>query len=152
MAMDSLRGKVAIVARADTEVGKVPQFGATALCVDAARRALDDAGITKDQVDGLVTCNSMAEPHMYHAEAIAEYLQIFPRFCVSAIAGGGTTFSVLHHAAMAIESGVCDTVLISMATVCAPDCPVSRRWSCNPQPDIRSLKSRTVPPCQPITH
>jgi hypothetical protein len=30
------------------------------------------AGITKDQVDGLVTCNSMAEPHMYHAEAIAE--------------------------------------------------------------------------------
>ena len=52
---------------------------------------------------------------MYHAEAIAEYLQIFPRFCISAAAGGGTTFSVLHHAAMAIESGVCDTVLISMA-------------------------------------
>ena len=113
--MDSLRGKVAIVGAADTEVGKVPQFGATALCVDAARRALDDAGITKDQVDGLVTCNSMAEPHMYHAEAIAEYLQIYPRFCVSATAGGGTTFSVLHQAAMAIESGVCDTVLISMA-------------------------------------
>jgi acetyl-CoA acetyltransferase len=115
MASDSLCGKVAIVGVADTEVGKVPQFGATALCVDAARRALDDAGITKDQVDGLVTCNSMAEPHMYHAEAIAEYLQIFPRFCISATAGGGTTFSVLHHAAMAIASGVCDTVLISMA-------------------------------------
>ena len=113
--MDSLRGKVAIVGAADTEVGKVPQYGATALCVEAARCALDDAGITKDQIDGLVTCNSMAEPHMYHAEAIAEYLQIFPRYCVTAAAGGGTTFSVLHNAAAAIASGVCDTVLISMA-------------------------------------
>ena len=113
--MDSLRGQVAIVGAADTEVGKVPQFGATALCVEAARLALDDAGITKDQIDGLVTCNSMAEPYMYHAEAIAEYLQIFPRYCVTAAAGGGTTFSVLHNAAAAIATGVCETVLISMA-------------------------------------
>jgi acetyl-CoA acetyltransferase len=113
--MDSLRGKVAIVGAADTEVGKVPQYGATALCVEAARRALEDAGITKDRIDGLVTCNSMAEPHMYHAEAIAEYLQIFPRYCVTAAAGGGTTFSVLQNAASAIVNGICDTVLISMA-------------------------------------
>ncbi len=115
VAIEALRGQVAIVGAADTEVGKVPQFGATALCIEAARRALDDAGITKDQIDGLVTCNSMAEPHMYHAEAIAEYLQIFPRYCVSATAGGGTTFSVLQNAASAIATGVCETVLISMA-------------------------------------
>ena len=113
--MDSLRGKVAIVGAAETEVGKVPHFGATALCVDAARRAMNDAGISKDQVDGLVTCNSMAEPYMYHAEVIAEYLQIFPRYCVSANAGGGTTLSSLHHAATAIASGVCETVLITLA-------------------------------------
>jgi acetyl-CoA acetyltransferase len=113
--VESLRGLVAIVGAADTEVGKVPQYGATALCVEAARRALDDAGITKDQIDGLVTCNSMAEPHMYHAEAIAEYLQIFPRYCVTAAAGGGTTFSVLQNAALAIANGICETVLISMA-------------------------------------
>lgn len=113
--MNSLRGKVVIVGAAETEVGKVPQLGATALCVDAARRAMDDAGISKDQIDGLVTCNSMAEPYMYHAEVIAEYLQIFPRYCISANAGGGTTFSSLQHAATAIASGVCETVLITMA-------------------------------------
>jgi acetyl-CoA acetyltransferase len=113
--MESLRGQVAIVGAADTEVGKVPQYGATALCVEAARRALENAGITKDQVDGLVTCNSMAEPHMYHAEAIAEYLQIFPDYCIGVAAGGGTTFSILQHAASAIATGVCSTVLISMA-------------------------------------
>jgi acetyl-CoA acetyltransferase len=113
--MNSSRGQVAIVGAADTEVGKVPQLGATALCVRAALRALEDAGIRKDQIDGLVTCNSMAEPHMYHAEAIAEYLQIFPHYCVTAAAGGGTTFSVLQNAASAIATGVCNTVLISMA-------------------------------------
>ena len=90
----SLRGSVAIVGAADTAVGRVPDRDATQLCAEAALRALADAGLRKEQIDGLVTCNSMAQPRMYHAEAIAEYLQIFPRWCLSANAGGGTTFSV----------------------------------------------------------
>ncbi len=78
MVVNSLRGKVAIVGAVDTEVGEVPEFSATGLCVEAARRALSDAGITRDQVAGLVTCNSMPEPYMYHTEAIAEYLLTSP--------------------------------------------------------------------------
>lgn len=113
--MHSLRGRTAIVGAADTAVGKVPDSSATELCVDAALRALADAGIGKNEVDGLLTCQSMAEPHMYHAEMIAEYLQIFPKYCVTANAGGGTTFSMLRNAAAAIAAGVCETVLISMA-------------------------------------
>jgi acetyl-CoA acetyltransferase len=113
--MHSLRGKTAIVGAADTAVGKVPDLSPTELCVDAALRALADAGIDKDEVDGLVTCQSMAEPHMYHAETVAEYLQIFPRYCVTANAGGGTTFSTIRNAAAAISLGICETVLISMA-------------------------------------
>ena len=110
-----LRGQVAIVGAADTAVGKVPGIGPTELCIDAAKRALNDAGLAKDEIDGLITCNSMAEPYMYHAEAMAEYLQIFPGYCMSVGAGGGTTFSILHHAASAIATGMCTTVLISMA-------------------------------------
>jgi len=113
--VESLRGKVAIVAAADTEVGKVPGLSSTELCIDAALRAMDDAGITKGQIDGLVTCNSMTEPHMYQAEVLAEYLQIFPRYCVSTSAGGGTTYSSLFNAVNAIASGLCDTVLICLA-------------------------------------
>ena len=111
----TLRGRTAIVGAADTEVGVIPDMSATQLCIDAILRALDDAGIGKDSVDGLVTCNSMAEPYMYHAEAMAEYLQIFPRYCVSVGAGGGTTFTALHQAASAIASGICHTVVIAMA-------------------------------------
>lgn len=110
-----MRNRVAIVGVADTEVGVVPQYSATQLYVRAARLALEDAGITKDQVDGLITCASWAEPYLYHAEMIAEYMQIFPRYCMGAPAGGGTTLAIMHHAASAIISGMCDTVLITMA-------------------------------------
>lgn len=113
--MVSMRGKVAIVGAADTRVGVVPGVSATELCVEAILKALDDAGISKHSVDGLITCNSMSQPMLYHAEAMAEYLQIFPRYCFAAGAGGGTTFSVLHHAASAIMTGMADTIVIAMA-------------------------------------
>jgi acetyl-CoA acetyltransferase len=114
MASITLKNKVAIVGAADTEVGVVPDLSATQLYVKAAKLALEDAGITKDQVDGLITCVSFVEPYMYHAEMIAEYLQIFPRYCMTAPSGGGTTIAMIHHAASAIVTGMCNTVLITM--------------------------------------
>jgi acetyl-CoA acetyltransferase len=115
MATESLKNKVAIVGAADTEVGVVPHLSATQLYVKAAKLVLADAGIAKDQVDGLITCVSFAEPYMYHAEMIAEYMQIFPRYCMTAPSGGGTTLAIMHHAASAIATGMCNTVLITMA-------------------------------------
>ena len=113
--MESLRGTVAIVGAADTEVGVVPHLSATQLYVKAAKLALEDAGITKEHVDGLITCNSFVEPYLYHAEMIAEYLQIFPRYCLNVATGGGTTLAIMHHAASAIATGICNTVLVTMA-------------------------------------
>ncbi len=112
---ESLKNKVAIVGAADTEVGVVPHLSATQLYVKAAKLALEDAGITKNDVDGLITCISFVEPFMYHAEMIAEYMQIFPRYCITAPSGGGTTLAILHHAASAITTEMCNTVLITMA-------------------------------------
>ena len=111
----SLRGSTAIIGAFDTAVGKIPDRSATALCVEAALGAVRDAGLTLREIDGLVTCNSMAQPYMYHAEAIAEYLGMKPRYCATAAAGGGATFTVLYQAALAIDAGMCDTVVIAMA-------------------------------------
>ncbi|WP_238946732.1 acetyl-CoA acetyltransferase [Seongchinamella unica] len=110
-----LRGKVAIVGCADTAVGVLPGRTPMELCVEAALSAIADAGLDKSDVDGLLTCNAMAQPYMYHAEAMAEYLQIFPRYCLSVGAGGGTTFSIVHHAASAIVTGMADVIVIAMA-------------------------------------
>lgn len=112
---DNLRGRVAIVGAADTAVGKLPDMNAQELCADAIQRVLADAGLRKEDVDGLITCNSMSMPMMYHAEAMAEYLQIFPRYCMAAGAGGGTTFSIIHHAASAIATGMAEVVVVAMA-------------------------------------
>lgn len=113
--MDSLKNKVAIVGVGDTKVGVVKDRSATQLYVEAAKLAMEDAGITKDDIDGLITCVSFVEPYLYHAEMIAEYMQIFPRYCITAPSGGGTTLAIMHHAASAIVSGMCNTVLITMA-------------------------------------
>ena len=110
-----LRGKVAIVGAFDTEVGVLPGRTPMELCVEASLGAIADAGIKPSEVDGLLTCNAMAQPLMYHAEALAEYLQIFPRYCLAVGAGGGTTFSIVHHAASAIVTGMADVVVIAMA-------------------------------------
>ena len=113
--MANMSGKVAIVGAFDTPVGVIADRTPMELCVMAALGALADAGLRRDQVDGLVTCNAMAQPMLYHAEATAEYLQIFPRYCMAVGAGGGTTFSILHHAASAIVTGMADIVLVTMA-------------------------------------
>lgn len=43
--MEALRGKVAIVGAADTEMGVVPNLSATQFYVKAAKLALEDSGI-----------------------------------------------------------------------------------------------------------
>ncbi len=109
----TLRGSVAIVGMGETPVGALPDQGSTELCAEAARLALLDAGLKKGEVDGLITCNPWVEPHLYHAEMFSEYMQIFPRFCMTLNAGGATSLTAVLRAASAIVTGVCDTVLIT---------------------------------------
>jgi acetyl-CoA acetyltransferase len=85
------------------------------LAVQAGLVALEDAGLTLADVDGIVTCDAMAEPYMYPAEALAEHLGIAPAFCVGLHAGGAAALSVLSHAAHAIIAGTCSTVLVTLA-------------------------------------
>jgi acetyl-CoA acetyltransferase len=83
--------------------------------VEACRAALEDAGLTNGDVDGIITTNSWSEPHYYHAEWIAEYLGIHPRYCLTVGTGGGTIIAAMHHAASAIDAGLCHTVLLTAA-------------------------------------
>ncbi len=108
-----LRGSVAIVGLGETPVGELPTQGSTEIAAEAARLALDDAGITKGEIDGLITCNPWVEPHLYHAEMFSEYMQVFPPFCMTLNAGGATTLTAVMRAASAIVTGVCNTVLMT---------------------------------------
>src|SRR5262245_24801464 len=83
--------------------------------VKCGRLALEDAGLTNRGIDGVITANSWSEPHYYHAEWIAEYLGIQPKYCLTVGTGGGTILAAMHQAATAIVSGLCDTVLLAAA-------------------------------------
>jgi acetyl-CoA acetyltransferase len=113
--VSSLSGRVAIVGVGETEVGRVPTLTATQMYVKACRLAIEDAGLKNRDVDGVITANSWSEPHYYHAEWIAEYLGIEPKYCLTVGTGGGTILAAMHHAATAILAGLCDTVLVAAA-------------------------------------
>lgn len=111
----SIRGTAAIVGIGETEVGNVPHLSCTQLYVNAIKQAVDDAGISFSEVDGLITGNSRFEPYLYHAEMIAEYLGITPGFCLTVGTGGSTSNSVIQQAVAMIQAGVCNNVVIAKA-------------------------------------
>ncbi len=118
MAKYGLRGAMAIVGAADTKVGVVLNISSAQLYAQAAKLALADAGIGKDQVDGLITCNASTERgpiRTFHAESIAETLGIAPRMCLTGAVGGALPVLMMEHAAAVIAAGVCNTVLLISA-------------------------------------
>ncbi len=106
--MDSLRYKAAIVGASETtELGSIPDKTAFQLHVDASVNAINDCGIDKNEIDGIATTMSPA--------ALAHYLGIVPKW-IDNTQVGGTSFLVhVRHAAAAIASGLCETVLVAMA-------------------------------------
>ena len=106
--MDSLRYKAAIVGASETtELGSIPDKTAFQLHIDASVNAINDCGIDKNEIDGIATTMSPA--------ALAHYLGIVPKW-IDNTQVGGTSFLVhVRHAAAAIASGLCETVLVAMA-------------------------------------
>ena len=106
MSVSGLGGEFALIGMAESPVGIVPDKSPRELCVQVTLDAIQDAGLTLGEIDGLITCNAFAEPIMYHAEAVAEYIGWQPRHCVTVNTGGGTTFMALNMAAAAIQAGM----------------------------------------------
>lgn len=108
-----LRNRVVIAGVGESDIGRVPELSGLGLNAQAVRRALEDAGMTLAEIDGLVTAYSMTEPYFMLGSVLAEYLGLQPRFCASLTVGGATPAAALHHAAMAVATGQADTVLVT---------------------------------------
>lgn len=80
----------------------------------AAKAALDDAGISMRDVDGLLVAGmwGVPGPGQLPTVTLGEYLGIHPRFADSTNIGGSAFEAHVAHAAMAIERGYCDVALI----------------------------------------
>jgi acetyl-CoA acetyltransferase len=98
---------IAIVGAAETtELGRITNLSQIGLHADAALNAMKDAGIGPKDIDGVATAGETPV-------TIAHYLGITPKW-VDGTAVGGCSFMIhVRHAAAAIESGLCRTVLIT---------------------------------------
>ncbi|HVH76126.1 MAG TPA: thiolase [Stellaceae bacterium] len=98
---------IAVVGAAETtEMGVIPNMSQIQLHADAALNAIADAGLKPSDIDGVATAGETPV-------TVAHYLGITPKW-VDGTAVGGCSFMIhTRHAAAAIASGLCDTVLIT---------------------------------------
>ncbi|MEU6166266.1 lipid-transfer protein [Streptomyces tanashiensis] len=105
---DSLGGRAAVVGIGATEFSKDSGRSELSLAVEAVRAALDDAGLTPADVDGLVTFTMDTNPEITVAQAsgIGE-LSFFSRVHY----GGGAACATVQQAALAVAAGVAEVVV-----------------------------------------
>jgi acetyl-CoA acetyltransferase len=97
-----------IIGAAETdELGKLPDRSAFLLHLEGARNALADAGLTKDDIDGVATVGAPGPVQIAHA------LGITPAWLDGTSVGGTSFLFHVRHAMAAIDAGLCHTVLIT---------------------------------------
>jgi acetyl-CoA acetyltransferase len=101
-----------IVGIGETKVGRHPDRSAVELQAEAVRRAVADAGMTKNDVDAIHAHGSYIQPASMHAATVAEYLGLKPRFQGNFDIGGTPTYIGMVSAAIAaIEQGQYETAV-----------------------------------------
>ena len=103
--------KVVIAGVGETEQGKIPDKSSFHFLSEASKLAIEDAGIEKKDVDGLITAFSLVEHTFMHCTTFADYFGMNPRFFSSVAVGGATAVWMAAEAAMAIASGQAEVVL-----------------------------------------
>ncbi|HYF46485.1 MAG TPA: hypothetical protein VD926_09775, partial [Acidimicrobiales bacterium] len=100
--------RVAIVGAALSDVGRVDDRTPYDLHFQATKRALDDAGLTKDDVDGLYSCGlgSLAPVE------VGEYLGLRPNHFDSTQVGGASWEVMVGHAVAALHAGMATTIVL----------------------------------------
>src|SRR5256885_13793907 len=103
-----MRGRAAIVGVSDdaSPTGVLDDHGRT-LEVRMITEALDDAGLSLKDVDGVCCAGGMGMGSL----SLAEYLGITPRFTDTTMTGGSSYEVHVEHAAAALAAGVADVVL-----------------------------------------
>jgi acetyl-CoA acetyltransferase len=105
---DALGGRAAVVGIGATEFSKNSGRSELRLAAEAVRAALDDAGLSPADVDGMVTFTIDTNPEITVAQAagIGE-LSFFSRVHY----GGGAACATVQQAALAVAAGIAEVVV-----------------------------------------
>lgn len=104
------RAKTAIVGAATFGQGKAPGYEASDLAAIASTMALEDAGLTLADVDGLFFCHPT---DTMGGLSFAQYLGIQPKVVDNSRTGGSAFQTYVEHAAYLLDAGAIDCALIA---------------------------------------
>jgi len=109
MNLRDLRGSVAVVGAGTAGIGEAPGYTDIELLALAAKAAVEDAGLTMRDIDGLATANLNAAMWPLN---VVEYLKLRPKFVEGTNLGGSAFVAHMLPAMLALSAGVCDAVLV----------------------------------------
>jgi acetyl-CoA acetyltransferase len=95
-----------------TPFGRLEGEGTLDLMARAAQAALDDAGLARGDIDGLVTGYSTTLPHLMLSTVFAEHFGLAPSYAHAVQLGGATGFAMVMLAHLLVAGGVARRVLV----------------------------------------
>ena len=108
----SIKGKAYIVGAYEHPTRKADTLSVARLHADVAKGALEDAGLSKDDIDGYFCAGDV--PGLGTASMV-EYLNLKVRHMDSTESGGSAPILHVSHAVQAIAMGKCNIALITLA-------------------------------------
>ena len=114
MELKDLKDKAAIVGVGYTaRQGTVPDTGVMKLALEACKNAIEDAGLRREDIDGLLLQPTMGSTHSYN---LAAHMGMDLRFTANEDAMGASAGCIAQHAALAVALGQANYVLCVYAT------------------------------------
>ena len=112
-----MKGQAAVVGAYEHPTRWAPDRTQYRIMAESARGALEDAGLTLRDVDGLFA--SGVGP--LGVVSLAEHLNLNPRYLDSTSIGGSSFVAHVTHAAAAVSAGLCSVALIVYGSTSASD-------------------------------
>lgn len=110
--MRELRGRAAVAGFGDAYADPTAAATPIALATSASLQALDDAGLHRDDVDGLLTGRTpFGDYRPQWNNIFAAHLKIMPRHSSEITAHGAGVNALFKHALIAVVTGAANTVL-----------------------------------------
>ncbi len=108
----TIKGKACIVGAYEHPLRKAPDKSVAQLHAEVAKGAIEDAGLTKDDIDGYFCAGDAPGQNAF---SMADYLNLKLRHIDTTDSGGASYLVHVGHAAEAIAAGKCSVALITLA-------------------------------------
>ena len=109
--MANLKDTCAVAGIGETRFGVFPGSTNASLNIQACKLAIEDAGLTKDDVDGLLSQKPYFEPTFLWSTLLGNRMGLSLKYTADLDVGGATPVAMVQHAVMAIQAGLCSVVV-----------------------------------------